>query len=63
MPMKACGQMHSVYMVLLVDQNLCWETGVARKDLPEGETFEMMLKVEKELGMPRAGRRTFQMGK
>ena len=37
------------------------DTGVGIEDLPEEDTFEMMLNVEKEPAMQKAGRRTFYM--
>lgn len=35
------------------------EIGVAREGLPEGDTFEMMLNIEKKPVKQKAGRRTF----
>ena len=35
------------------------ESGVARESKPETDSFEMMLNVEKDLGMQKAGRKTF----
>ena len=37
------------------------ETGVCREGLPEEDTFEMMLNVEKKPAMQKPGRRTFYM--
>ena len=37
------------------------ESGVARESKPERDTFEMMLNVEKDLAMQKAGRKTFWM--
>ena len=37
------------------------ETGVGRESLPEEDTFEMVLNVEKEPAMQKDGRRTFYM--
>ena len=35
------------------------ESGVARKSKPESDSFEMMVNVEKDLAMQKAGRKTF----
>ena len=35
------------------------ESAVARKSKPERDSFEMMLSVEKDLAMHKAGRKTF----
>ena len=35
------------------------ESAVARKSKPERDSFEMMLNVEKDLAMHKAGRKTF----
>ena len=37
------------------------ECAVAREIKPEKDTFEMMVNVEKDLAMQKAGRKTFQM--
>lgn len=41
-----------------MDECLCCESAVARESKPERDSFEMMLNVEKDLAMQKAGRKT-----
>ena len=48
----------SVYTYFEIRVSAC-EFGVARESKPERDTYEMMLNVEKDLAMHKAGRKTF----
>ena len=41
-----------------MDECLCCESEVARESKPEIDSLEMMLNVEKDLAMQKAGRKT-----